>query len=194
MNIAVDLDDCLIDLISNLALFHNDVYGTDLKKGDFLSYCFNEIWGGSMHEGRKKVIEFMDSDYYKNVVPILGSQDALVQIKGKGHNLHIVTGREHRFEKITANCVSEHFDGIFSGLHHCNIYGESGVKTKKSDICFNLGASIIIEDDLMNVRDCASAGIKVLVFDNPWNQGDLPDGATRVYSWEEILKIVSEFD
>jgi len=64
---------------------------------------------------------------------------------------------------------------------------------KKSAMCRTLNAKLIIEDDLMHVLDCANSGIPVLTYDKPWNQGILPNNATRVFDWRQVINEVGKF-
>jgi hypothetical protein len=41
--VAVDLDECLGQFVSQLALWHNDVYGTRYVLNDFDSYHFSQV-------------------------------------------------------------------------------------------------------------------------------------------------------
>ena len=48
---------------------------------------------------------------------------------------------------------------------------------------------LIIEDSLETAEECASSGLRVLLFDCPWNQNsNLPEGIMRVKSWKEIVE------
>jgi len=58
---------------------------------------------------------------------------------------------------------------------------------KKSAICKELGVDLIIEDAPHYIEDCSEAGIKVFIFDRPWNQEVREnDLITRVRDWGEI--------
>jgi len=192
MNIAVDLDDSLADLISQLILFHNERYGTCFKKENFNSNNYVDIWGGTRNDNVIKIRQFFKSGYFEKIIPITGSQEVLKILRKNGHNPFLVTGRESHFEQITYAFIEKYFFDIFSGIYHTNAYSDNLVKINKSTICKELNASIIIEDDLIHIIDCANSGIKVLVYDTPWNQGALPDGTTRVFSWNQILEIINE--
>ena len=194
MNIAVDLDDSVADLICKLILFHNETYGTCLQRDDFKSYQYEKVWGGTKVEAIRKVQEFIKSDYFKSIVPLAGSQEAMAILKKSGHNLFVVTGREEYLDEVTSIWVGQYFLGIFSGIYHTNSYTEGTGKINKSAVCKELNAPIIIEDDLMHIVDCSNAGIKVLVYDNPWNRYELPAGAVRVSAWSQIVDIINELD
>jgi 5'(3')-deoxyribonucleotidase len=191
MNIAVDLDEVVADLLSNLILFHNNVYGTNLKRSDFFSYHYEEVWGGSKDEAVQKVREFIKSEYFLNILPVPGACEALLYLKQLGYKLFIVTGREDYTKEITQAWIQKHFSGIFSGIYHTNAYVKGSRRIKKSLVCSQLEALIIIDDDMMHIRDCLESGIKVIVFDNPWNQGDFSSEINRVSKWAEVIEVIS---
>jgi hypothetical protein len=192
INIAVDCDEILANLHSQLIVFHNKEYGTNLKKEDFTSYSFHEVWGGTVNEETKKVSQFFDSNYFKEVIPVEGSQKAMDFLKKKGHNLFVVTGRIISLTEETIVWIEKYFPNIFLGICFGNTYG-SGIKIRKSVMCKRLNVRLIIEDDLMHVADCANADIPVLVYDNPWNQGILPRKAVRVFDWNHAINTIGDF-
>ncbi|PIR68966.1 hypothetical protein COX93_00075 [Candidatus Nomurabacteria bacterium CG_4_10_14_0_2_um_filter_30_12] len=187
-NIAVDIDDVLGDFVSNFVLFHNNKYGTKLKKENFFSYQYPMVLGVSEQETIYRIDSFYVSDYFKEIIPISGSIETISSLKKLGHNLFIVTGRKYSLVQETIEWVSKNFEGMFSDIYHTNSYHSEGEKIKKSKVCLDLNASIIIDDDLMHIKDCSLNGIKVLVYDNPWNREILPERAVRVFNWNEILK------
>lgn len=187
-NIAIDIDDVLIDFTGNFVLFHNNKYGTKLRKEDFFSYQYPIILGVSEQETRCRIDSFYTSNYFKEIVPVSGSVETILSLKELGYNLFIVTGRKYSLVQETREWVSKNFEGIFSDIHHTNSYHPEGKKIKKSKVCLDFNAGIIVEDDMMHIKDCSSNGIKVLVYDNPWNREILPRGVMRVLNWNEILK------
>lgn len=193
INIAVDNDEILFDLISALVLFHNEVYGTNFIRADFFSYQFNKVWGGDIKDAIKKVEEFFDSDYFKNIQPIPGALETMNHLKERGHNLFVVTGRILRLTQKTEDDLKKYFPNVFSGLCFANTYGTTGIKLPKSILCRKLNSRIIIDDDLIHINECSNAGIKVLAYDCPWNQEVLPENATRVYNWKQVKDNISTF-
>lgn len=193
MNIAVDIDDVIADLINNLILFHNETYGTNLQKKDFTTQMYNEVWGGTLPQAIEKVSKFSKTDYFKKITPIPNSLEAVNFLKKNNHTLFLITGRKDSLTEETALWVEKHFPNIFSGIYHTNHYTLNSKKLKKSQVCNDLNIKLIIEDDPTHIVDCANAGIQVFVFDHPWNQGELPKNATRVYSWTEIIENINRF-
>jgi uncharacterized HAD superfamily protein len=49
---------------------------------------------------------------------------------------------------------------------------------------------LLIEDERALALATAKASAPVLLFDRPWNQGELPQGVTRVKTWDEVQQLV----
>jgi len=192
MTVAVDVDDTIIDTIGSLILFHNNIYGTNFKEEDFYSCWYREVWGGTKEEEIKKLEDFYKSNYYSEIIPIKGSQKTLISLIEEGIEFQAVTGRVYDLIEKTEGYIKKHFPNIFSNIYHTNSYGLTGIKIRKSEVCKNINADFIIDDDMNHVVDCTNAGIPVLVFNKPWNQGILPNGAFRMNSWEELPNLINQ--
>lgn len=188
MKIAIDLDDTLVDLNQQIILFHNERYGTSYCREDFTDYSYWKIWGGSREEAIRKTYEFLSSEYYCDIPPIPGAQDAVAALKAQGYELAIVTGREACFDGITSSLADRHFPGAFAGIFYGSAYAINAVKIKKSTLCRQWGAAVLVDDDLTHIIDCVENGMPVLAFDTPWNQGRLPEGVAGFSSWEKIYQ------
>ncbi|MDD5547464.1 MAG: hypothetical protein PHN74_00985 [Candidatus Pacebacteria bacterium] len=192
MIIGIDLDEILADSLNAIVEFHNKKYGTTLKRNDFHSYRFWEIWGGTREEAIKKVYEFFITNPM-HINPIAGSFEALKTLKKNGHELLIITARQNELIEYTNKWIEKHFPEIFSGIHYANTYTMAGHSRKKSDICNGLGIKLLIEDDLTHAEDCAKSGIKILLLDCPWNQNSLPKNTERIFSWNDAVdKILNQ--
>jgi len=110
------------------------------------------------------------------------------------NNLHIITARPEELRSITTEWIEKNFPKIFNGVHFTNQYQyhESVPKRTKGEICKELGIDLYVDDMLLNVEDVSSFGIPALLFDAPWNQGEVKPPIRRVYSWDEIAEILSK--
>jgi len=188
MKIAIDIDEVLSDTLTALISFHNEKYGTSLKKSDFHSYKYWEVWGGTMEEAITKVYEFYESDYFKNINPVQNSQIAVKSLK-KHHDLVVVSSRQHEIEEKTLEWLEKHFPKAFSDVHFTNAYSLSGQSQKKSIVCHYLNAKTLIDDCLDYAIECSRSMEMVFLFDSPWNRLDLlPYKVRRVRSWNEIVE------
>ena len=185
MLIAIDIDDVLVDFINCLLEYHNKTYNTSLTKEKIHTYRFWEIWGGNREESIKKIRDFKETDIYGNIRPFSKAIESMNLLK-ENHKLVIVTSRSTIEE--TKIWINKHFPNIFDNIYFSyNYYTKEGSKTK-SEICKELNVDILIEDSLDYARECSDKGIKVFLFDAPWNQcEELPENIIRVKDWNEIL-------
>lgn len=189
MKIAIDLDEILADFMSALILFHNDVYNTKLKKSDFFSYKFWEVWGGTEKEAIQKIYDFHKTSYFHDIKPITGSVDAVNELK-KGNDLFVITSRQDDVTRETKQWIKEYFDGIFSQIQFANHYSQNGTPRKKSDFCNDLKIDVLIEDSPDYARECFKAGRKIILFKYPWNVNTKIEGIYLVNNWGEALKTI----
>jgi len=189
--IGIDLDDVLADFHTPIMNYHNKMYGTSLKPEDFKTYSFNEVWGGTLEEAIRKVNDFQRSVYFSEISPILDSVTS-IEALSKENELFVVTSRplftRERTEMWLNKFFKDKFEGISYSSNHYSRAENSG-KTK-SDICRDLGVSVLIDDSLDYLMQCLPLGITEILFgDYPWNQnGNLPSGIFRIKGWKEILK------
>ncbi len=187
--IGIDVDDVLADFHTALMNYYNAKYNGSLKPEDFKTYQFNEVWGGTLEEAIKRVNDFHHSPFFKQIVPIQNSVDA-VKLLSRQNTLFVITSRPEFTRKETARWLNEFFEDRFFGISYSsNHYSKAGGKDK-SQICRDLGISILVDDSLDYIKQCSSEGIKGVLFgDYPWNQnGQLPLGVRRVNDWKEALE------
>jgi 5'(3')-deoxyribonucleotidase len=191
--IGIDLDDVLANFIDALMLYYNQTCRTNIKKEQVQSFSFQEIWGGTLEERIKRVSEFFDTIYFDNMQPIEGSQEA-IDILANSNDLFLVTSRSLSVKEKTENWLNEFFKDKFKGIFYSSNHyskAENSGKTK-SQLCSELGISVLIDDSLDYVLQCPPAGIIGILFgDYAWNQnGNLPEGIIRVKNWTEALEIL----
>lgn len=107
-------------------------------------------------------------------VSCAGAFDALQRLK-QDHDLVVVTSRQHVIRDVTLEWIDRHFPDTFSAVYFGNHFAKEGVSKKKSEICAEIGAHILIDDNPTYAYDCASNGLQVLLYN--WNMG---------YPWSEM--------
>ncbi len=187
MNIAVDIDDTLLDFVGTYILFHNETFKTNLKKEDFETYSFNYARGGTMKQAVSSVRQFYKTDFFKGMKPFPGAIEVIQKLKEK-NNLFIVTSRPYNMKEGTFDQLSKYFQNtfleVFFSSNHYTKAKNSG-KTK-AEICNDLEASLLIDDSLVYTQECVTKGINSILLDAPWNQNGSIEGIVRVKSWKEI--------
>jgi uncharacterized HAD superfamily protein len=193
MNIAIDLDDVVVDIISGISTAYNKKYGTQFTLSDHTSFGFHTIWNCTPTEAMNEVYEFYNSPDMEDLQPVAGALDS-IRILHQNHTLVFITSRPTVIEDKTHTWIKKHLATLSIPIYHTNQFSaETEAKVTKSSICKKLSVEIIVEDSPINTEDCASAGIKVLLFDRPWNKEVANSNTiTRVKNWDEILEKINE--
>ncbi len=191
MKIGIDLDEVLADFLPALIEYHNATYGTFLAREQFQSYKFWEVWGGTREDAIQKVYDFHKTSYFKNIKPVVGSQEAVGILK-QNNDLVVITSRQDDVTKATKNWIAQYFSDIFSDIYFANHYSQNGGSTTKRQICDSAGIDLLIEDSPEYALECLDSRRKVLLLDCPWNKrsSELPHGIYRVNSWNDILNSI----
>ena len=107
---------------------------------------------------------------------------------GVENELIVVSARPEETSNGTMEWMGRYFNGVFSGVYLTGQWARSGNGRKKHEVCKEIGIDLLIDDYLGHANECSNDGIRVLLFDQPWNQGKLSNGTKRVYSWKDIIK------
>lgn len=194
MIIGVDLDDVLADFWPTMLEFYNQTRGTHWQKEDFLDFDLWKTWGGTRDEAVAAMYQFYQSERFRNILPISQAQEVTRELREK-HTLAVVTGRPDDLAAKTMAWLSNYFPDTFLSVHFTNAYALSAqTKQSKGDVCRDVGVDVFLEDALEPVLACAANGIRVLLFDQPWNRKEMPPGVaehiTRVFSWHDVSRLL----
>ena len=85
-------------------------------------------------------------------------------------------------------------------MHFGNHFALAGPSKPKSQLCQELGAQLLIDDNPVYALECAQRGIEVLLFDwelgYPWSKtaggGPQHELITRVSSWAHVEAVLAE--
>ncbi|MDO8569682.1 MAG: hypothetical protein Q7R89_02835 [bacterium] len=191
MTIGFDLDDLLLGFFDALHPYCNNRYGTSCQRGDLTSFSLAKLWGVSEEEATKRVFDFYQSSEHWGAKPVDGSVEGIKKLK-QHHKLHVITAKPEELKDKTLEWLDKHFPQMFDGIHFTNHYNGNGLKRSKGEVCKELGIELFVDDFLENVNNVANFDIPALLFDAPWNQGEVKLPITRVYSWDEIVDILSK--
>lgn len=183
--IAVDLDEVICEHLEKLLEFYNHKYNKNLSRKNFFTYDFWKVWGGTLKEAKKIVQNFYESEMFNDTLAVDGAIEGIEQLAQK-NQVYIITARPERWREKTEKWIKKYLPKfktkvIYTSDYHVN-------SQAKSQICKDLNIDLIIEDRSKFAKECAGAGIKVILLDKPWNQKLKENkNITRVYSWPEIL-------
>ncbi len=198
MKIAIDIDGVLGHFFPEFINYYNKKHDqnksieamkdTDLM--DVLNINSKEFW--DLFE------EFNEKRFIERLSPLKYSKEVVHKLS-KSHELFIVTSRTLKIEDQTVNWLDTHFNNKFSEIIHSGNHYYVGTphyeqkNPTKAEICKELNADVIIEDDLKYAEECSLKGIKVFLMNAPWNQKEnLHKKIIRVNDWNHILEEVNK--
>ncbi|KAL3162241.1 hypothetical protein ABBQ32_009940 [Trebouxia sp. C0010 RCD-2024] len=172
--IAVDVDEVLGRFLHSLNKYCSDTHGLDFDICDYSDYNFHKIWGCSRDEANHVVHEFFKSQHFAvGVLPMPGALHSLQRLKANS-DLVVVTSRQYVIQQPTLQWLELHYPGIFQEVHFGNHWALEGKSKPKSEICRELGAKVLIDDNPVYAMECANSGISVLLYDwhltYPWSK------------------------
>lgn len=195
--IAVDVDDVLVPTNEAIRVFVNENFGTNFsiedhnRPGEFRSY-FESIWEVDDKEAELRYSSFIHSDALMRTEPLDGSIETIAYLK-KNYDLVIISARHEDQVEMTHQWLLKHFPAVFSdirivsGWHH-------GHKVTKAEVCLEIGASYLIDDNVEHCTNAEHESIKSLLFGvYGWNKHDKDaEKLTKVKNWAEVKKFFDE--
>lgn len=190
--IAVDIDEVLFPFMDAFRLHHNKKFGTNYSQDDLQSYDLSKEMGISVREAVDRVYNFHQSDDYQLVGPLTAARAAIKKL-GAVYDLEIVSARLPQLSSITANQLDKYFPGCFGGVTSIGYAAILEKPRTKAEVCLELNAFALIDDQISHLKPAAEQGIKAVLFGNySWNQTDqLPAAITRCRDWPAVLKYFS---
>ncbi len=137
------------------------------------------------------------NEYCRKLAPRKGAAAVNRRLNADGHGLYILSARKYATMNNPLGWLSK---SMFTGwlqknrLHFKRIFfcTEKNTPVEKFRFCKRISADIMIDDNPEVALYLAENGIKVFLFDAPYNIGIRHKNITRVHSWAEICRIISE--
>jgi len=190
LRVAVDVDEVLGQFLVELNGFCQERYGMSHNVEDYHVYHFATIWGCSQETSSHIVHEFFESSNFQQLPLVPGAFEALCEMQA-WCDLHVVTSRQHVIQDITIEWLSTHYPGIFRSIKFGNHYAREGPTRKKSDLCKEIDADVLIDDNPDYAMDCAASGINVILYNwqngYPWSRlSEKDDRIREVTCWSDV--------
>lgn len=187
--IAIDIDDVLAVHAKSFVEYSNKIWNTNLKVDDYLEH-WADMWGIDQRETELRAKEYHASGHIgkyphkTEAVPVL-------QKLAHNYSLRILTSRRQSVQKETLEWVEKHYNGIFDGVYFAGIWDKFSKDRHlltKVDMCQEIGAEFLIDDQLKHVLGTAERGIESVLFgDYPWNHSNsLANSVVRCKDWTEV--------
>lgn len=190
MVIATDADGVLTDMSG-----FNFVYGERFfghKPTDPSGYTTAEIFG----ESKRREFLFGLRHFY-DYCSRLSPRENAVEVCNRLGKVYVITARKFSTQRTPLGALSRRLFRKWAdknGFDFADIFYCSEVDTppQKLSYCRRISADVMIEDNVKTALFLAENGIRVLLFDAPYNQGISHENIVRVFSWEDIFELIKE--
>lgn len=182
MRIALDLDDVILDFVSNLVKIANLEYGTNLRAEDIVEWDLHKVLDDVVGENwwqwwRERDWLWAQAD----AVP--GAIGGIRTLRREGHYLEILTSKPAWAEAQTFRWLGKWRPPV----HRVTIVGPSDKKHEWSD------AEILVDDKPKNVEEWIEAGRTAILFARPHNSDYRK---TRIacpvaIDWTDVVDIIT---
>lgn len=195
--IAIDIDDVIADSTESFRLRINELLSVDLKKehyrieGDHWGY-YERVWRIHGLEGKVSMDDF-DKEMMvdQSHVPLLPNALYATSELTNRYEIVLITSRNRAWEKSTLKWLKSHFGDSFSGVHFAGNKDDSESRTK-GQLCREVGASWLIDDNLDNCQSAINEGVEAILFgDYGWHV-NVRKGTTRCKDWLAVLEYFDE--
>lgn len=192
--IAIDIDDVLADSTESLRLLVNKRTGANLTSehykidAEYGGY-YERVW---VEHGLNEKVSYRDleKEMVVDVPPMSGVDFAIHELSKKFHVI-LVTARDKAWEGSTRAWLKMHFGHDDVGLYFCESHKNTKAMTK-GQLCKELGAELLIDDNVDHCKSALHEGIQAVLFGNYGWHKDVPEGLVRCEDWPSILEYMSD--
>lgn len=196
--IAVDIDDVLFPANKSMMHFVNKHFGTKLTWKDYQIHApywgyWEAVWNVSKEEAQRRYNAFVNSEVMLSATALNGAISVIEHLEKK-YDLIVVTARGDEHIDATHTWLTKHFPETFKRVEFIGVWSKDE-KVTKAQICNEVGAKYLIDDNVEHCVLAAEVGVQALLFGYyGWNyhEGDLPDGVKRVKTWQDVKKYFDE--
>jgi uncharacterized HAD superfamily protein len=179
-NVGVDLDGVIADIVTQLVRFSRSKYHLRLVPSEFRSENIETCTPIKTEQLRKL---FSEPKFFQTMRAIQGARRSLIQLIAAGYAVHIVTDRfwYPQIQDDTRKWLSNRLIRVSSLVF--------ARKTEKQSVARNLEIGWFIEDQRSNAN-LLSEVCRVLLIDQPYNQGLLASDVLRVKTLQQAVDAV----
>ncbi len=193
MIIGVDADGVLTDMTAFNLEYGERYFKRKPKKPDGYNVC--EMFEVSEKDEFKFGLRYFIT-YCTKWPPRMNAVKAIKKLEHDGHELYEITARKFATDnnllgwysrKMFRGWIKKH-KFCFKDIYFC---AEKTAPDEKLKECHRLSVDVMIDDKPDVALKIAESGIKVLMFDAPYNHGIQHKNIVRVFSWKQIYKEIN---
>ncbi len=196
--IAVDIDDVIAESTEVYRKKINQHVGADLQPEDYKieapywSY-YEQVWrnhGIFEQIDAKALQKEMESDQ-KHIPLMPGAEFALSELS-RHYDIVLVTARNPAWEQATKDWLKQQFGALAPEVYFSQAHtGAKGAKTK-GQICQELGASWMIDDNPEHCHTVIESGVGAILFGQYGWHLDVPKDVVRCANWQAVLEFFEQ--
>jgi len=192
MKIGIDIDEVIAEFMRGFFKFYKEEKGKIFQLGNLFDYYLDKPLKISMDEAKALVRDFHKSKHFDEVGLVDEAKESILKLSNN-NKIFFITSRHEEIKSKTEKFIQEHFSEIpFEIFFSGDIW--QGTKSKRQ-ICREEGIKLLLEDNKDYAFDCARSGIKVILFDKPWNRDyEEHENIIKVNNWEEALDKIKEIE
>lgn len=194
--IAVDIDDTLADSTELIRLRVNERYNVDISKeayrskGEYWGY-YTRVW--AEHGLHTLTIQDLDDSMLDEMtrLPLLPSALYAIKEISKQYDVVIITARSQEREAVTRRWIKSTFEGMDIDVHFSSAHRDETAMTK-GQICKQLGAKYLIDDNVGHCQSALDEGVSAVLFgEYGWQTGSTT-GMVICKDWPAVLDYFNE--
>ncbi len=182
-DIAFDIDGVVADTMSSFIHVAKKQFGINsIRKEQITSYWLEDCLGIPDETIKSIINQILEDPFGTKLKPIDGAIETLSQISNHAP-LYFVTARpvqrpiEIWLKTVLQDVPPDKIKVLATGQHDL-----------KPKVLKKLGKTFFVEDHLETCHNIHKAGLKPIVFNQPWNQGQTP--FARIGSWNELRELL----
>jgi uncharacterized HAD superfamily protein len=204
MRIGVDLDDviavCAVPYLRRFAQEYKVELPDEKEIGWHLLRDMDKHV--SAEERDRFRIKLYDGTFFSQLEIYKESPAVLERLVQRGDEIFFITARTERRRMVTETWLREKRILDYAKAVHLKPYGDfrpdqprgrydpEGSAAYKMRLALELGLDVFCEDDTIISETLADAGVRVLLFDHPWNREVSHERITRVSGWTEVAALL----
>ena len=204
MRIGVDLDDvvaiCAVPYLRRFAQEYKVELPDEKEIGWHLLRDMDKHV--SPEERDRFRIKLYDGTFFSQLDIYQDSPAVLERLVQRGDEIFFITARTERRRMVTETWLREKRILDYAKAVHLKPYGDfrpdqprgrydpEGSAAYKMRLAQELRLDLFCEDDTIIAETLAEAGIRVLLFDHPWNRDVSHQRITRVGGWSEVATLL----
>lgn len=195
---GIDLDEILFETVDQALEFHDHkINGKEVSKKDISDYHFYKVkeFGINKEDAIKWFSDFLHSKDVDKIQPVVGAKKVLESLQKKWIEGVGITWRLEEYKNRTTQALEKYYSQLLSDViylwAYADIHSEKITQKTKSEVCKEIWATVMVEDDLHYAQELAENGIKVYLIAKPRNsmyQNGMHPNIIKI-SWREKIPV-----